>query len=191
MDFGNQVCTLCNLHLFRTQIVWPKIPENWNGIMLVGEAPGADEDRLGVPFVGRSGKLLTDMLDESEIGREHCYISNIIKCRPPDNKISHPDAKKALQVCPDHYLDLELRSLIEDGIKLLVPLGATAFRFFMFHCTDSYSSYVAKTFEIYYFKSKINLIPMWHPAYVLRKHNEKDYLIQWKFIKHFISNKLC
>ena len=78
-------CTRCPLHERRTRFVSgegnPRSP-----LMFVGEGPGADEDRMGRPFVGRAGQLLNKMLEAAEIPREEIYITNIVKCRPPGNR---------------------------------------------------------------------------------------------------------
>ena len=68
---------------------FPADPKQWNGIFLVGEAPGADEVRLGHPFVGRSGQLLDKMLEQSGLTRAHCIVANVFRVQPPANKVDH------------------------------------------------------------------------------------------------------
>jgi len=68
---------------------FPANPKDWNGILLVGEAPGADEARLGHPFVGRSGQLLDKMLVQADIERKHCIVTNVFRFQPPGNKVDH------------------------------------------------------------------------------------------------------
>lgn len=68
---------------------FPKAAKGWNGIVLVGEAPGAEEARLGRPFVGRSGQLLDKMLERAEIERDACLIANVFRRQPPGNKVDH------------------------------------------------------------------------------------------------------
>lgn len=85
-----RACTRCRLHSTRTQVVFGTGDRHarW---MVIGEAPGADEDRLGEPFVGRAGQLLNEMLRAVGLSREEVYIANIVKCRPPQNRDPKPD----------------------------------------------------------------------------------------------------
>src|SRR5438067_997394 len=88
-DIGD--CTRCKLHtLGRKQIVFG-VGNPDADLMFVGEAPGADEDMQGVPFVGRAGQLLTKIIEAIDLKREDVYIANVIKCRPPDNRNPEPD----------------------------------------------------------------------------------------------------
>src|SRR6202051_4227021 len=88
-DIGD--CTRCKLHaLGRTQVVFGVGNPNAD-LMFVGEAPGADEDVQGVPFVGRAGQLLTKIIEAIDLKREDVYIANVIKCRPPQNRNPEPD----------------------------------------------------------------------------------------------------
>ena len=83
-------CTLCELHRTRTQTVFGvgHPAADW---LIIGEAPGADEDRKGEPFVGRAGQLLTNMLRAIGLAREEVFIANILKCRPPNNRDPKPN----------------------------------------------------------------------------------------------------
>ncbi len=83
-------CTQCSLHRTRTQTVFG-VGDRGAQWMIVGEAPGADEDRQGEPFVGRAGQLLNEMLRAVGLSRERVYIANILKCRPPNNRDPHAD----------------------------------------------------------------------------------------------------
>ena len=88
-DIGD--CTRCKLHaLGRTQIVFG-VGNPEADLMFVGEAPGADEDVQGMPFVGRAGQLLTKIIEAIDLTREDVYIANVIKCRPPQNRNPEPD----------------------------------------------------------------------------------------------------
>src|SRR4029079_19825259 len=88
-DIGD--CTRCKLHtLGRTKVVFGVGNPNAD-LMFVGEAPGADEDIQGVPFVGRAGQLLTKIIEAINLRREDVYIANVIKCRPPQNRNPEPD----------------------------------------------------------------------------------------------------
>ena len=116
-------CTQCPLHKGRIHSVFGEGPYDAS-IFLIGEAPGAKEDEAGKPFVGRAGKLLDELLENQGLSREeNVFISNIVKCRPPGNRI--PGKKEAETCFP--YLEKQI-ALIDPGI--LVLLGATALKSF-------------------------------------------------------------
>jgi DNA polymerase len=102
-------CVRCPLHQTRTQVVFG----NGNAdadLMFIGEAPGANEDRLGLPFVGAAGKLLDKLLGEIGMQREDVFVANTIKCRPPDNRDPHPNE---IEAC---------RSYLDQQIELIEPI---------------------------------------------------------------------
>jgi DNA polymerase len=100
-------CTRCPLHQTRTTVVFGSGNADAD-LMFIGEAPGANEDRMGLPFVGQAGKLLDRLLGEVGMERGDVFIANTIKCRPPDNRDPHP---KEIEACQD-YLDQQVE-LIE------------------------------------------------------------------------------
>ena len=89
-------CTRCPLHQTRTQVVFGSGNADAE-LMFIGEAPGAHEDRMGLPFVGQAGKLLEKLLDEIGMERGDVFICNVLRCRPPDNRDPHPDEIEACQ----------------------------------------------------------------------------------------------
>jgi uracil-DNA glycosylase len=89
-------CTRCPLHLTRTNVVFGAGNANAD-LMFIGEAPGANEDRQGLPFVGQAGKLLEKLLGEIGMDRKEVWICNVLKCRPPDNRDPHPNEIEACQ----------------------------------------------------------------------------------------------
>jgi uracil-DNA glycosylase family 4 len=91
-----RACVRCPLHRTRTNVVFGAGNANAD-LMFIGEAPGANEDRLGLPFVGQAGKLLDKLLDEIGLRREDVFIANTTKCRPPDNRDPHPNEIAACQ----------------------------------------------------------------------------------------------
>ena len=118
-DIGD--CTRCKLHaLGRTQIVFGVGNPNAD-VMFVGEAPGADEDIQGVPFVGRAGQLLTKMIEAMGFSRDEVYIANVLKCRPPGNRNPEPDE---IATC-EPFLFRQLASV---DPKVVIALGAFAAR---------------------------------------------------------------
>jgi uracil-DNA glycosylase len=127
-------------------------------VMLVGEAPGASEDKQGRPFVGRAGRLLDELLGEAGLEREQVYITNVVKARPPGNR--DPRADEVAHCMP--WLETQL-ALIQP--RLVVPLGRHA----LAHFTDS-----AKISEVHgtlVIERERALFPMYHPAAAL--HNQK------------------
>ena len=111
-------CTLCPLHAGRTRPV-PGTGNHRAGLVLIGEAPGQEEDRQGLPFVGRSGQLLTDILRAVGLAREDVFICNILKCRPPDNRDPEQEEAAACAV----FLSRQLQ-IIQP--KLILCLGRVA-----------------------------------------------------------------
>jgi DNA polymerase len=111
-------CTRCALSTTRTQVVFSSGPETAS-LLLLGEAPGAEEDAQGVPFVGRSGQLLSRLLDEVGLDRTEIYVTNVVKCRPPSNRTPSP---AEITTCAP-WLDAQLEAMAP---RLIVSLGAVA-----------------------------------------------------------------
>jgi len=152
-------CTRCTLQEFRSQVVFGAGPEDAR-IMLVGEAPGAQEDASGTPFVGASGKRLNEWLQRLGIPREKVFISNICKCRPLSNR--KPSSNEVATCSP--FLQRQI-AIIQP--RLLLALGGTAANF-MSGMNDSLKSLRAK--ELWYTQEGIR-IPLgvtYHPSYVLQ-----------------------
>jgi uracil-DNA glycosylase family 4 len=155
-------CTRCALHESRSRTVFGSgnRAADW---MIVGEAPGADEDRQGQPFVGRAGQLLTAMLAAVGLPREEVYITNILKCRPPGNRDPLPEEV----ACCHAYLERQI-ALVEPALLLVVgriaahnllqtdlPIGRLRGRVHRYGNTN------------------IPLVVTYHPAYLLRSPLEK------------------
>jgi DNA polymerase len=154
-------CTACELHKGRTQTVFGVGDERaeW---LLVGEAPGAEEDRLGEPFVGQAGKLLDAMLAAIDLKRgENVYIANVLKCRPPGNR--NPEAHEVAQCSP--YL---LRQIGLIRPKLIVAMG----RFAAQTLLNSDASIASLRGTVHRFAG-VPLIVTYHPAYLLRNLPDK------------------
>jgi len=161
-----QRCSLCDK---ATQVVFGSGNPN-AGLMLVGEGPGADEDREGIPFVGKAGQLLNKILDAAEIERDDIYISNIVKCRPPGNRQPTTNEMKSCL----WILAQEIKLV---NPKVIVPLGSTALRGLL-DPKGSITRMRGRWFEAkgYYF------LPTFHPAALLR--DEKKKVPVWKdFLK--------
>lgn len=155
-------CVRCPLHESRTQAVFGvgSRSAEW---MIVGEAPGAEEDRIGEPFVGRAGRLLDEMLKAIGQSRQSAFIANVLKCRPPNNR--DPSAEEAETCAP--FLDRQIE-LIRPGIILAV--GRVAAQRLL--ATDSpLGKMRGRTFH--YGAAGIPVIVTYHPAYLLRRPGEK------------------
>jgi DNA polymerase len=154
-DVGDD-CRRCKLHtLGRSRIVFG-VGNPEAALMFVGEAPGADEDRLGEPFVGRAGQLLTKIIEAIGLRREDVYIANAIKCRPPENRNPEPD--EVAQCEPFLFRQI-------DAIKprVIVALGKFAAQTLV-RTTDPITRLRGREFR---FRDAV-LVPTYHPAYLLR-----------------------
>ena len=155
-------CTSCGLHQTRTQTVFGVGDENADW-MLIGEAPGAEEDRLGEPFVGQAGKLLDNMLAAIDLKRgENVYIANVLKCRPPGNRNPEPD--EVAKCTP--FLKRQI-ALIRP--KLIIAMG----RFAAQTLLSSDASIASLRGKAYRYEG-VPLIVTYHPAYLLRNLPDKS-----------------
>jgi DNA polymerase len=153
-------CQKCALGATRTKFVFGVGNPNAD-LMLIGEAPGAEEDRQGIPFVGRAGKLLTDILKAINFEREDVYIANILKCRPPQNRDPLPSERE--QCFP--YLMKQLE-LIKP--KVIVGLGRIAANALL-----NKNESLTKLREEEYSINNIKVFITYHPAALLRNPNWK------------------
>ncbi len=154
-------CTRCKLHtLGRKQIVFGSGNPSAD-LMFVGEAPGADEDEQGVPFIGRAGQLLTKIIEAIGLTRDDVYIANVIKCRPPGNRNPEPDE---IAECEPFLL----RQIESIRPKVIVALGTFAAHTLL--RTDAPISKLRGTFHEYH---GAQLLPTFHPAYLLRSPERK------------------
>lgn len=158
-------CTNCSLSATRKNVVI------YRGaieapLMFVGEGPGANEDEQGEPFVGQAGRLLTLLLEAYGFAPRDYHICNIVKCRPPENRVPTRDEAK----CCMPLLAKQIRFAKP---KVIVLLGATAYKYFL-NPTEPISKARGKWIE----KSKFLILPTFHPAYILRNNRERVTLWQ-------------
>jgi DNA polymerase len=155
-------CVLCGLHRTRTQTVFG-VGNRHAELLVIGEAPGADEDRQGEPFVGRAGQLLNSMLRAMGTPRETVYIANLLKCRPPGNRDPAPEEVR----CCQPYLRRQIE-LLEP--RLVLAVGRIAAQNLL--ATDTP---IGKLRGIVhrYGEQGTPLIVTYHPAYLLRSPTEK------------------
>jgi DNA polymerase len=154
-------CTQCGLHKARTQTVFGVGDENADW-MLIGEAPGAEEDRLGDPFVGQAGRLLDNMLAAIDLKRtKNVYIANVLKCRPPGNR--NPEAEEVAKCSPHLLRQIELVQP-----KLILAMGRFAAQTLL--NTDASIASLRRKLHQYAGRP---LIVTYHPAYLLRNLPDK------------------
>jgi DNA polymerase len=154
-------CTKCGLHQTRTKTVFGVGDENADW-MLIGEAPGAEEDRLGDPFVGQAGKLLDNMLAALGLSRrENVYIANVLKCRPPGNRNPAPEE---VEKCSPHLL----QQIALAKPKLILAMG----RFAAQTLLKSDASIASLRGRVHSYAG-VPLIVTYHPAYLLRTLEDK------------------
>lgn len=158
----NRACTACKLRPGCTQVVVSDGNPRAR-LLIVGEGPGADEDRLGRPFVGRGGQLLDRILDAVQLSRDDAYITNIVKCRPPANRNPEPDET---DTCTALWLEPQLRLLRP---QLIVTLGNTPTQYLL--GTRQGITKLRGSWTRYRQADGLwdaLLMPMFHPAYLLR-----------------------
>ncbi|HXP81657.1 MAG TPA: uracil-DNA glycosylase [Verrucomicrobiae bacterium] len=169
-DLGE--CTRCRLHKQRNKIVFgagnPRAE-----LVFVGEGPGHDEDVQGLPFVGRAGKLLTQMIEAMGLTREQVYICNVVKCRPPENR--KPEDDEVATCSPYLYRQLDVIAP-----KAIVCLGGTAAQELL-KTKDSISRYRGTWFDF----RNTKLLATYHPAYLLRNPNAKGEV--WKDLQKVMA----
>ena len=170
-DLGE--CTRCKLHgQGRKQIVFG-VGNHAAELMFVGEAPGADEDLQGEPFVGRAGQLLTRMIEAMGFQRGDVYIANVLKCRPPGNRNPEPDE---IERCEPFLL----RQIASIQPKVIIALGAFAARTLL-ETQDPISRLRGRVYD--YRGAK--LIPTFHPSFLLRSPGYKREA--WEDLKKALS----
>jgi DNA polymerase len=169
-DLGE--CTRCRLHMQRNKIVFgagnPRAE-----LVFVGEGPGHDEDVQGLPFVGRAGKLLTQMIEAMGLTREQVYICNVVKCRPPENR--KPEDDEVATCSPYLYRQLDVIAP-----KAIVCLGLTAAQALL-KTKDSISRFRGTWFDF----RNTKLLATYHPAYLLRNPNAKGEV--WKDLQKVMA----
>ena len=153
-------CERCHLRSGAKQVVMGK-GNVTKKIMFIGEGPGADEDRLGEPFVGKAGQLLNRILAAAKINREDVYITNMVKCRPPQNRNPHSDE---IEICAPILL-AEINLI---NPKVIVPLGSIALK----NLLDQNAS-ITKMRGQWIQRGKYFFLPTFHPSYLLRNPNMK------------------
>ena len=154
------LCRTCPLDGYCTKVRGESASENPK-IAFIGEAPGADEDRLGHPFVGSAGKELDRVLAKAGLHRHNAYFLNLINCRPPDNDLGSPEGQEALACCKPG-LEEEMAALHKLGVRTLVPLGANPTR------ALGIEGAIHKVRGSVYQVDDSWAVPTFHPSYIIR-----------------------
>src|SRR5690348_6543093 len=179
-DIGD--CARCRLHAGRHSIVFGSGNEKAR-LVFVGEGPGADEDVQGLPFVGRAGQLLTQMIEGTAkregipLERKDVYICNVVKCRPPENRTPEPDE---MEICGQFLF----RQLSAIRPKAICALGATAARALL-----GRKEGVTRMRGNWYKWRDLPLMVTYHPSYLLRPYNQNAKREAWEDLKkvlHFV-----
>jgi uracil-DNA glycosylase len=169
-DLGE--CTRCKLHKTRNKIVFGDGNAKAD-LVFVGEGPGHDEDMQGLPFVGRAGKLLTQMIEAMGLQRQDVYICNVVKCRPPENRMPERDE---IATCSPFLV----RQIDAIRPKVIVCLGATAAQMLL-NTNRSISAFRGEWLEY----RGTRLLATYHPAYLLRNPAAKSEV--WKDLQKVMS----
>jgi len=177
-------CDKCPLYKNRKNAV-PGEGDWKNKIMLIGEAPGFNEDEQGRPFVGRAGKLLEEFLNSIGKRREEVFITNVVKCRPPNNR--QPEEEE-IKTCTSSYLDKQIE-LIRP--KLIVCLGNVSAKYIFNKFGlefESMNKFHGKIFQVSNLYIQTRIIATYHPAAILRNQNLMPIAkADWETIKEVIE----
>ena len=156
-------CRKCQLSKERTKVVFGSGNHDAS-VLLIGEAPGREEDMNGEPFIGRAGKLLTEILFSVKLSRKNVYITNTVKCRPPENRNPNHDEIDACST----YLDQQINLISPSVIVLLGKIAAES----LMSTSEPMSSLRGKVHL--YKDTQIPMLVFYHPAYLLRSPGEKS-----------------
>lgn len=166
-------CKACELHLGRTNSVFGSGSKT-SKIMIIGEGPGQEEDEQGIPFVGRSGKLLTKILEAVGIDRDKdVYIANTVKCRPPNNRTP---TKSEIETCKDFLI----AQILHIKPRILMLMGTPAIQTVLEikePITKIRGQWVKK--PVNYMEDLLYIMPMFHPAYLLRNPSKEVGAPKW------------
>jgi uracil-DNA glycosylase family 4 len=174
-------CDLCGLSLTRTQVVVSDGAIKPCRFVVVGEGPGADEDRLGVPFVGRSGKLLREFIERYiglKLGKD-IVVLNAVSCRPPDNRVPK---QSEVEAC-NNWLRMNLAII---GPDYLLAVGKTAASSFIKGTPQNGTWYKDDELKKQWRDNRFHfsVLPIWHPAYILRN---KTVEVQARWVNQMIK----
>lgn len=160
-----QQCTRCRLSASRTRVVFGEGDPRAR-LLFIGEAPGAEEDRTGRPFIGRAGELLTKIIEAIGLSRDQVYISSVVKCRPPENRAPEQDEIAACKP----FLIKQIQAIQP---AVICTLGTVSTQVIL-NTRDPITKCRGKFYDVH----GIQVMPTFHPAYLLR--NPKDKKLVWE-----------
>lgn len=168
-----RVCTQCPLWQCRRNAV-PGEGNTNAAVVFVGEAPGYWEDVKGLPFVGAAGKVLDGFLDRIRLPRNTVFITNVVKCRPPENRVPRP---LEVATCTSLYLNRQI-SLIQPKIIATLGRHSTAYILSMgeFGKVDNIKRFRGEVYKLNFLGLSVGVVPMYHPASVLHNPRYRDEL---------------
>lgn len=177
-------CQACELGKTRTNIVFSDGNPDSAKYVLIGEAPGENEDLTGTPFVGRAGKLLNEFLKQADISRENdLYIINTVKCRPPKNRVPTDIEKSACR----KFIETQI-SVIDP--KVIILCGATALKSF-YPVKTPISKIRGEWLEIDVKNKSYKAMAIFHPSYLLRNHSVEVGKPRWLMLQDLKNIKSC
>jgi DNA polymerase len=162
---GIRSCTLCPLHLYRKLAVPGEGPADAK-IMLIGEAPGYHEDQQGRPFVGPAGRFLTELLARAGLRREDVFITNVVKCRPPNNRDPAPGE---IRTCTSTWLEKQIEAI---NPQVIITLGRYSMALFLPNQSIT---------KVHGQPHRVNgrvIVPMFHPAAALHQDRFREPLLK-------------
>lgn len=163
-------CASCELHKTRSNLVFADGNPETASIVLIGEAPGENEDLQGLPFVGRAGKLLNDYLQEAGLSREKdLYIINIVKCRPPNNRVP---TKQEKSTCKPYLIE----QILAINPKLILLCGTTAMSEFLNE--GKITEIHGQIFDIKISNNNYKSMPILHPSPLCRLPDKKNVMVK-------------
>lgn len=165
LSFIDESCSRCDLHIERTKIVGYRGDKNAD-IMIVAEAPGQNEDELGIPLIGVSGQMLENELASIGLTSQQCYITNVCKCRPPDNR---KPTKTEIKICRDYLF----QEILMVRPKYVISLGSTAY-YALVNREPPMKDIVGDFTKITINKGEdeytFNLVVLYHPSFLVRQN---------------------
>lgn len=178
-----QNCKKCNLYEERTKVVFGTGPVPCD-LMLIGEGPGEQEDKTGLPFVGRAGQLLTKILESININRDKdIYIANIVKCRPPKNRAPYPTEIESCMA----YLKAQINIVMP---KILLLAGSPSAKTVL-NNNETITKIRGKWFKkkVKYMEDMLYIMPIFHPSYLLRNQRRDVGSPKWQTWQDMIEIK--
>jgi len=162
-------CNKCDLHKYCIQQCMPKGAEN-PVIYVVGEAPGPEENKVGLPFVGRAGKYITELMNQLGLTEQNCRFFNVVRCYPQksdeDTGFRAPNDEE-IQACSNYLID----DIIEHKPKVIIPVGGTAAKFFLKENFSSITRARGTVYNVEISGTTYPVVPTYHPSYLMRQYN--------------------